>query len=221
VVRDRHLVWCAALAEQAAPALLGPEQGVWLTRLNREHDNLRAALRWALDRGLSALGLRLAGGLLKYWLRGGHQREGRGWLAVLLALGADDDDGAAMAARATALEAAAWLAEDQHDFARASALFARSGALRRAMGQEERPDAALVNAALEARASGDYARATTLLEESLAQQRRLGNGESARKGTWDPCSPSPTAIPYWHWRWCCGSRATMRGRSRCARRAWP
>jgi len=181
-LRDRHLRWCVTLAELAAPALLGAEQGVWLARLNREHDNLRAALRWAQDRGLSAPGLRLAGGLLKFWLRGGYQREGRDWLAALLALATDDDDATVLAARVTALEAAAWLAEDQHDFARASALFAQSGALRRALGQEERPDAVLINAAMEARARRDYARATILLKQSLAQQRARGNRESIKRG---------------------------------------
>src|SRR5262249_1031333 len=44
VVQDRHLHWCIALAEQAAPSLQGAEQEVWLARLEREHDNLRAAL---------------------------------------------------------------------------------------------------------------------------------------------------------------------------------
>ena len=53
-VRDRHLAWCLALAEQTAPALQGPEQGAWLERLAREHDNLRAAY----DR-LESAGIRL------------------------------------------------------------------------------------------------------------------------------------------------------------------
>jgi predicted ATPase len=63
VARDRHLAWCVALAEQAAPALQGPQQAVWLERLAREHDNLHAALQWALHRGQGALGLRLEGAI--------------------------------------------------------------------------------------------------------------------------------------------------------------
>jgi tetratricopeptide (TPR) repeat protein len=95
----------------------------------------------------------------------------------LLALPTEEDD-AAMAVRATALEGAAWLVHDQHHFAEASALFAQSGRLRRALGQEERPAGQLISAALEARASGEYARATALLEDSMVQYRRLGNQES-------------------------------------------
>ncbi len=117
-----------------------------------------------------------------FWRSRGHRREGRRWLAALLALAGDDDGSMDLAVQANALEGAAWLAEDEHDFAEASALFARSGALRRALGQDERSTELLINAAMEARAGGDYARATTLLEQSLAQHRALGNRESIRQG---------------------------------------
>jgi non-specific serine/threonine protein kinase len=46
-VRGRHAGWCLALAEEAEPALVGDNQREWLDRLEREHDNLRAALACA------------------------------------------------------------------------------------------------------------------------------------------------------------------------------
>ena len=49
-LRDRHLVYCLALAEQAEPELKGAQQQEWLDRLEAEHSNLRAALRWAAGR---------------------------------------------------------------------------------------------------------------------------------------------------------------------------
>ena len=58
-------------------------------------------------------------------------------------------------ARLFIAEGAAWLAEDEHDFAAASALFAQSAALYRALGQEERTSGLLINAAMEARARGE------------------------------------------------------------------
>jgi non-specific serine/threonine protein kinase len=183
VVRDRHLHWCVTLAEQAATALWGPDRIAWLGRLEREHDNLRAAIHWALDRDLRLPGLRLAAGLWRFWRsRRSHLSEGRRLLAALLALTGDEDGATGMALRASALEGAAWLAEDEHDFAQASALFAQSDTLRRALGQDERATSLLINEAMAARAAGDYARATALLEDCLARDRARGNRESINHG---------------------------------------
>src|SRR5262249_44390389 len=40
-VRRAHTAYYLALAEMAAPELVGPQQEAWLTRLQTEHDNLR------------------------------------------------------------------------------------------------------------------------------------------------------------------------------------
>jgi len=180
-VRGRHLAWCATLAERAAPALQGPEQAAWLARLERERDNLRAALQGALDRGLGRSGLLVAVGVWLYWRHRGYASEGRRWLVAMLAL--VDGDATLMELRADASESAAWLAEDEHDFTEASTLFARAAALRSALGQGERLAGLLINAAMEARARGDYARSTALLEETLAEQRARGDrGTITRNG---------------------------------------
>jgi predicted ATPase/DNA-binding SARP family transcriptional activator len=81
-VRERHLSWCMALAEEARPQLTGPEQGAWLRRLDAEHDNLRAALSWGCAAAASpdsaAACLRIAGALGLFWVRRGHSTEGLG-----------------------------------------------------------------------------------------------------------------------------------------------
>jgi predicted ATPase len=75
-----------AVAERAEPELLGPEQRTWFDRLERDLDNLRAALDWtAADPERTELGLKLASGLLRFWDARGHLREGRDRLLAMLA----------------------------------------------------------------------------------------------------------------------------------------
>ncbi|TQM78100.1 putative ATPase [Saccharothrix saharensis] len=65
-----HAAHFAALAARAAPFLYGEGQLVWLGRLAAEHDNLVAALRWAVGHD-RAVALRLAADLgWPLWLRG-------------------------------------------------------------------------------------------------------------------------------------------------------
>jgi len=99
-VRRRHAGYFLDLAEEAEPRLRGPEDVEWLERLEEEHDNLRAALSWALERGEVELGLRLAGALWMFWNARGHYSEGHRWLEQALAKA----NGASAAARAKVLE---------------------------------------------------------------------------------------------------------------------
>jgi non-specific serine/threonine protein kinase len=85
-LRREHAAYYMRLAEAAEPALAGPEQRRWCERLERDHDNLRSALAWALERSEMETGLRLVGALRRFWVVRGHLREGRTWVAELLAL---------------------------------------------------------------------------------------------------------------------------------------
>ena len=84
--RRAHAAYFVSFAEEADRRLRGPEQRVWLERLETEHDNLRSALSWLLaapERAADAL--RLAGALHWFWYLHGHFREGRRWLEDALA----------------------------------------------------------------------------------------------------------------------------------------
>jgi predicted ATPase len=73
-LRRAHAAGVVALAERAWPELAGPEAGPWLERLEREHDNLRAALGWAQEQGETETGLRLVAALGRFWAARGHLR---------------------------------------------------------------------------------------------------------------------------------------------------
>jgi len=83
-IRDCHLDFFMAFAEQVEPKLRGPEQMQWLDRLDVEHDNLRAALEWSLGEGRVEKGLRLAAALTWFWERRGYWSEGRERVESLL-----------------------------------------------------------------------------------------------------------------------------------------
>ena len=76
--RNRLLQYYLQLAEQAEPELIRTEQVSWLQRLEKELDNLRTTLNWALETNAEA-GLHLVTDLWRFWYRG-YLREGGVWL---------------------------------------------------------------------------------------------------------------------------------------------
>ena len=83
--RQRHAGYYLALSERIEPDLGGPQQTTLLQVLEREHDNLRGALSWALERDDAELGLRLCVALWWFWFVRGYLSEGRRWLEAVLA----------------------------------------------------------------------------------------------------------------------------------------
>jgi predicted ATPase/tRNA A-37 threonylcarbamoyl transferase component Bud32 len=81
--RRRHTEYFLRLSEQAEP-FLKEERGIkWLNRLEEDHENLRAALNWALENAPETAA-RLAGALRIFWNYHGHFTEGRQWFEKIL-----------------------------------------------------------------------------------------------------------------------------------------
>jgi predicted ATPase len=135
--RAAHAAYYLRLAEEADVWLWGPQLHTWLERLEREHDNLRAALGWGLSQGegeeaeqRKEVVLRLAGALHRFWFSHGYGSEGLTYLERAVAASV----GVATARRAKALVVAADLASGQGDFERGEALAEEALVLYRAVG---------------------------------------------------------------------------------------
>jgi len=186
-IRRRQAVYFTALAEASVPHLRSGDQRIWLDRLEREHDNMRAALAWALERGDAETALRLCGALALFWRTRGHLSEGRRWCAQAQALGGVTPPDA----RADALYGHAILAHWQGDYDAAETLYQASLALRRSAGDERGVALTLNGLGILADDVGEYDRALTLQQESPGASRtRCATSAmlpKSRAGTPRPC----------------------------------
>jgi predicted ATPase/class 3 adenylate cyclase len=126
-IRERHAGFFLTLALDAKPKLQGPEQELWLDLLESEHNNLRAALNWYIERakGEDELGtsaaksaLQMAGSLYIFWDTYGYVTEGRRWTQRALA-----EYEAPIPERVDALIGAGWLASRQGEIHEGLRLF--------------------------------------------------------------------------------------------------
>jgi predicted ATPase/class 3 adenylate cyclase len=168
MVRDRHLQYFLAFAEQAEAHVRGGAQRQWLDWLDTEHDNLRMALEWAQTKR-DDTELKLAGALWLFWDLRGHWKEGRARLQGALARHPD----ASPALKAKALYPAALLAWRQRDHAQAEALATESLEVCRAIPDEFGMACSLLVLGLVARRKGRFQDAADHHAESLALFRKL------------------------------------------------
>ena len=171
---QRHAAFVLVLAEDAEPALRGPEQGKWLARLEAEHDNLRVALTWAVKHDAET-SQRLGGALWRFWYIRGHPREGRDWLDRVLAVGLE----ARTVARVRALNGAGNLARTQGEFDYARALQQEALALAQELQDREGEALVLADFASVLAQLGDSA-AERLVDELLAMLRTQGDSPWAQ-----------------------------------------
>jgi predicted ATPase/class 3 adenylate cyclase len=177
-VRGRHMQRFLDLAEEAEPHLTGPEQRRWLDLLSREHDNLRAALEWALERRPDPTALQLAAALWRFWYARGHLEEGRRWLQAALDLPSSLERSTP---RARCLSALGGIAYWQSDFATAAAAYEEALEIHRELGDRAATVQALFDLGTTRAVMGHPQEAESLLQESLKTAREL---EDRRGQAW-------------------------------------
>ena len=165
--RRRHTAFFLDLAEKAEPELRAARQVQWLERLEGENDNLRAAMSWALDTDDTESAARLGWALWLFWRFHGHQREGRGWMEVLL-----ERDVCDVCGPESFMPRSLWLT--------CRAITRRSRGTRWALAFSQEVGDALCTAygwcglGLVAMDRKDFGEATSCFEEALALLRRAG-----------------------------------------------
>jgi non-specific serine/threonine protein kinase len=170
VIRGIHSQFFMKLVREADPQLSGRDPVAWLDRLEAEHDNLRGALRWLMEREPVEAG-QMAASLSLFWIYRGYLSEARRWLDLALELNID----APTDIRLKLLNSFALVTRHQGDHAAARLASEESLTLSRAAN--DLPQIILschAVAGLETR-EGNFAAAKDLLEDALAISRELGD----------------------------------------------
>jgi predicted ATPase/DNA-binding XRE family transcriptional regulator len=178
-IQREHARYYLALAESVQPEASSHMLTKWLAVLDREHENLRAALRWAIRNRDVDFGTRLALMMWRFWPERHYVTEGRRWLEAVVGLG-EPEGGViepTLSARRWAFLhlVAGMLAGGQGDFDRAVELFDESLSLYRNMGHTKGTSGPLRELGAAAYHQGDYERAVRLSEQALTISRGSGS----------------------------------------------
>ncbi|MCX7902451.1 MAG: tetratricopeptide repeat protein, partial [Burkholderiaceae bacterium] len=175
--RDRHLAFFLQLAETARSELVGPQQAVWLERLDRELDNLLAAHAWCAqaDGGAEA-GLRLVFSVKLYFLS-------RGLLALGERIAAEALERSHVKDlwRCRGLATVGQFLFYRGRYGDARPFLAESLDIARSLGDPSRVVGALQPLGMAFLGEGDVASARRFLEEAVQIAESIGSGR-ARAG---------------------------------------
>ncbi|MGZ3627575.1 MAG: tetratricopeptide repeat protein [Ktedonobacteraceae bacterium] len=162
-IKNAHAYYILALAEETSLESKSAEQGQWLSRLEQEHDNLRAAFNWLIEREELEKALRLGCALHWFWEMHGDLSEGRQWLEKALGI----NHRASEPMRARALSIAGELAYMQGAYDRTEVHCRDSILLFQELGDRHGIAINLNILGFMERSRGRYEAANALREESL------------------------------------------------------
>jgi non-specific serine/threonine protein kinase len=176
----KHAQYFLQLAEEAGSKLYGEEQVAWLDRLEADHDNLRAVLRYAKESREIEVGLRLVGALNLFWIKRGNASEARNWIEGMSALAGVLRDTAMWAKALQSIgEVSYW---QEVTTSQVRPLFEESLKVFRALGDKQGISEVLWDLGLIASDEGNFALARSLHQESLMIGQALGNQKGIREG---------------------------------------
>jgi tetratricopeptide (TPR) repeat protein len=180
-IKRLHALYFATLAEEANPRRWGPAEAQQLDRLEQEHDNLRAAIRWGRSQGGDIeIALRLVVSLGRFWEYHGHLSEGRATIAAVLAEPESQVE-ELRSLRAWAILQIEILAYWQGDFVASRSAAEEALTLYRALGETEGIARALTSLWDSATAQGEHEKSFALATEALRIARELGDKEGIRE----------------------------------------
>jgi predicted ATPase/class 3 adenylate cyclase len=175
-VQRRHAEHFLAMAEEAEPHLESMEQASWLDACERDHDNFRAALRWAIGAGETEIGQRIAVALWRFWYQHGHLAEGTAWFDEVLRL-----HGPSNAYRTKAHLAAGSIAYWRGDEAASGQHDERALAMARSLGDRALELHALFNSAFNPLLAGDYENAMARWKRAVDIANEVGDRAMAAR----------------------------------------
>jgi len=180
--RERHAAWVLAFAERHASTVFGDEQRVALDAFERDHDNIRAAIAWAMTTGRVDTAMRVFAATWRFWQMRGYLAEGREQADRILA---GPTEGVDPEVRAAALEAAGGIAYWQADMGASQAWYAEALALARAAGDDARTANALYNMSFAyALTEDEMEEARAIAIEAVELYRRVGDEAGIGRALW-------------------------------------
>jgi predicted ATPase len=185
-VQRVHADYFLTLAERRETAFVGVELNQWLEQREREQDNFRAALRWAIDNedATGETALRMATALCRlgsvWQIRSRYRRESLDWLSAALTRSTE----ARASVRAAALQMAGHQAYKLCELDRASAWLEESARLYRTMGNSGVPPDLLSTMGRLAGLQGSYAEGSSLLREAMRRASELEDSRTVQVGYW-------------------------------------
>jgi predicted ATPase/DNA-binding XRE family transcriptional regulator len=168
----RYADFYLELAGKSDANLRGPEQAIWLRRLESEHANLHATLRWLEESGATEQALQMAGGLARFWFMRNHYEEARQELTRALSL---PRAGKASLAEAEALLGLGFFLKQGGDLPSARSLYEQALAVYRGLNDSPGVATTLHRLGTIAADQGDYTQARSLYTESLGLFSDLGD----------------------------------------------